>query len=87
MEIVVLQKNDSEANKSRYHNKVKSLNNASLQNVMNGMKSFEDINFLKVKGVSKLAKEIAETHQIEQKLIDKVALHRNEKTNEYEGTV
>ena len=54
---------------------------------MNGMKSFEDLNFLKVKGVNQMAKEIAETHDLDKKVIDRAALHRNEQSNEYEGMV
>ena len=51
------------------------------------MKSFEDLNFLKVKGVNQMAKEIAETHDLDRKVIDRAALHRNEQSNEFEGMV
>lgn len=49
------------------------------------MKSFEDICFLKVKGVNQLTKEIVETQDIPSKVVDVAALHRNELTGEYEG--
>ena len=38
-----------------------------------------------MKGVSQLEKEILETKDIEEKVIDQAALHRNEMTEEVEG--
>ena len=40
---------------------------------------------LQVRGRNQLLKEIVETHTIEDKVIDLLALHRNENTNELEG--
>jgi len=83
----VLDKIDSTGHKGGYFHKVKLSNKTHLKKVMNGMKSFEDLNFLKVKGVNQMAKEIAETHDLDRKVIDRAALHRNEQSNEYEGMV
>ena len=61
LNVQVLDKIDSTGHPDGYFNKVKIQNRTRLQKVMNGMKSFEDLNFLKVKGVNQLTKEIAET--------------------------
>ena len=42
--------------------------------------------YLQVQGQSKLVKEIEETKNMDNKKIDDIALHRNEKTLEIEGT-
>lgn len=44
-----------------------------------------DICFLSVKGQSQLEKEIKETKNIVNKIVDLQALHRNEVTHEIEG--
>ena len=45
----------------------------------------QQINFLKLEGVSQLEKEIRETKDLSHKIIDFKALHRNEQTDEIEG--
>jgi hypothetical protein len=52
---------------------------------MNGMGNFNDMCFLQVKGRNQFEKEILETKQIEKKVIDSTALHRNDFTHEIEG--
>lgn len=52
---------------------------------MNGMPTYNDMCFLKVKGVSQLEKEIEETRNMPNKVVDMNALHRNEITHEVEG--
>lgn len=44
-----------------------------------------DLCFLKVQGISQFEKEIRETKNIPNKIIDMKALHRNEQTDEVEG--
>ena len=48
------------------------------------MDDISQISHLKIRGVSQLEKEIKETKNVKNKIIDKVAIHRNEETNEME---
>ena len=52
---------------------------------MNGMSDLNDLVYLQVRGKNQLFKEIEECQGIENKVIDHMALHRNEITNEYEA--
>ena len=52
---------------------------------MNGMGNVNNVCFLQIKGKSQFEKEILETKEITQKVIDQTALHRNENTQEIEG--
>ena len=52
---------------------------------MNGLRDFNDLVHLQIKGKNQLFKEIEETQCLPTKMIDIMALHRNEMTNEYEG--
>lgn len=52
LDIRILDKIDSTGHDAGYFNQVKVQNKTRLQKVMNGMKSFEDLNFLKIKGVN-----------------------------------
>ena len=49
------------------------------------MEDVSDICYLQIKGKSQLEKEIVETRNIQNKVIDFQALHRNEQTHEIEG--
>lgn len=85
LDVRVFDKIDSTGHQDGYFNKVKKSNKTRLRKVMNGMDSFHDITFLKVQGINQLSKEIAETQDIDEKMIDTAALHRNEQTDEIEG--
>ena len=81
----IIKKLDSFGKKHSYTNTLKSENMAQIKKTMNGMEKISDLCYLKIKGVSQLNKEIAETKNIQNKFNDQMALHRNEMTDEIEG--
>ena len=81
----LIEKIDSAGHRSSYLNRTKDDNKIKLKKVMNGMAAVKDLCYLQVKGRSQLAKEIEETKDLESKVIDLGALHRNEVTQEIEG--
>ena len=80
-----MDKIDSSGRRSSYLNQTKHNNKIKLKKIMNGMATVKDLCHLQVKGRSQLAKEIEETKDLENKIIDLDALHRNEATQEVEG--
>jgi len=53
---------------------------------MGGLKDFNDLVYLQIKGKNQLFKEIDECHTLEEKIYDPMALHRNEMTGEIEDS-
>ena len=76
---------DSESKTSSYFNKTKLKNKSRMSAVANGMPDLDNIGFLYVTGKSQLEKEINETKNIDNKILDRKALHRNEVTGELEN--
>ena len=81
----ILHKMDSESKTSSYFNKTKLKNKSRMSAVANGMPDLDNIGFLYVTGKSQLEKEINETKNIDNKILDRKALHRNEITGELEN--
>lgn len=83
----VLDSNDSLAHESSYAGQMMALNRKKLSKTMYGMQDMSNLVYLQVKGKNQLYKEIEETQSMPSKFIDRLALHRNELTEEYEPNV
>ena len=75
---------DSFGNKSSYFNNVMKSNSNRFARVMNGLANPTNLLHLQVKGKNQLYKEIEETQQMDFKVLNEMALHRNEITRETE---
>ena len=65
-----------------YFNKLKDKNIRKFNNTLNG---FENLNYLQIRGKNQLYKELEECSQLQVKILDREAIHRNEMTNETEN--
>ena len=83
-EFKVFEKRDSQSRLNSFINKTKQNNNSNLKLVQSGLSDISDLCYLQIKGQSQLEKEIRETQNIQNKLFDESAIHRNEITHEME---
>ena len=67
-----------------YLNQQLKLNNTRAQEIAGGLSNLNNLNHLFVKGKSQLLKELEECTQLETKIYDSDAVHRNEITLEVE---
>ena len=81
----VLNKNDTSSKNTAYVNKTRIQNEKRVQDAVGGMKKFNDLCYLQVKGMNQLQKEIEETKSIKVKTFNFDALHTNKETGEVEG--
>ena len=81
----IINKNDTSNRSSAYINKSKTRNQIRLQTCMGGMRKFNDLCFLQVKGMNQLQKELEETKAIKVKQFNFDAIHTNKDTGEVEG--
>ena len=71
---------------NNYASEVKKRNEHRLRRTLNGFSHSSQFAHLQIKGRNKLVKEIEETKDMKSKVLDYQALHRNEITEEIEGT-